>query len=112
MPADETPQGPPPGAAIVPPELPTPDGSPGRGSSVRRRGIEGVPAQYNDGISWLDDGLFRHTLPSFVALVVGWTGIWLALWGAVLGAFMGLLVAVGVTSIDAPLFNQIGSVRR
>lgn len=107
MSADDEAPGPASGAEIVERELPTPDGSPG-GSSARTRGIDGVPAQYNDGLSWLDNGLERHIIPSVVALFVGWTGIWLALWGAVLGAFLGLLVAVGVTAIHAPFFDQIG----
>ncbi len=61
-------------------------------------GIEGVPASYDDGNSWLLSGAGRHPAAVVVALVVGWTGVWLALWGALVGAVLGLFIALGVVT--------------
>lgn len=78
-------------------------------TSTGRSKIDGVPGEYNDGTEWLRNGLRRHRAVSFVALVVGWTGVWISLWGAALGAVVGILIAVGATTVTAPLFGAIGS---
>jgi Zn-dependent protease with chaperone function len=61
-------------------------------------GIEGIPAEYNDGRDWLRQGLRRQPGSVVIALVLGWTGTWFAFWGAAIGAVLGILVAAGATS--------------
>jgi len=64
-------------------------------------GLDGVPASYDDGTSWLRSGARRHGTASVLAVLAGWTGVWLSLWGALLGAILGLLVAIGVDTSPA-----------
>jgi Zn-dependent protease with chaperone function len=61
-------------------------------------GVEGLPAEYDDGVQWLRNGLLRHPTGVWIGLVAGWTGIWIALWGAALGLVFGALAAAGYTS--------------
>jgi Zn-dependent protease with chaperone function len=68
------------------------------GTPVRRfqRKPLGIPASYNDGISWLVQGANRHLAGVFFGLLFGWTGLWILLWTAALGAAVGPLVLLGI----------------
>ena len=68
-------------------------------------GIDGIPADYDDGAEWLRSGLRRHRRGVITGLIVGWTGIWLALWGAAIGAVVGILFALGAT--DTPFGTKL-----
>jgi len=59
-------------------------------------GIDGIPAQYDDGVQWLRNGFRRHPAAVWIALVFGWTGVWVAFWGAMIGVCLGLFIAIGV----------------
>jgi Zn-dependent protease with chaperone function len=63
--------------------------------------VDGIPAEYDDGVQWLRSGLYRHPWAVVLSLLTGWTGVWLSLWGALLGAFLGLLVVFGVETNPA-----------
>ena len=63
--------------------------------------LDGAPAEYDDGIAWLQNGLKRHWWGAGVALAFGWTGIWLALWGAAVGMVVGVLAALNLFSTTA-----------
>ncbi len=83
--------------AEPPPHMPGDRALPVVGTST----IDGAPAEYDDGIQWLQNGLKRHWWGTTVALVFGWTGAWLALWGAAIGAVVGILVALNLFSTTA-----------
>ncbi len=71
-------------------------------------GIDGIPAQYDDGVQWLRNGFRRHPAAVWIALVFGWTGVWVAFWGAMIGVCLGLLIVVGAETdptIARDLFN-------
>lgn len=59
-------------------------------------GIDGIPANYDDGVQWLRNGFRRHPAAVWIALVFGWTGVWVAFWGAMIGVIVGLLIVAGV----------------
>lgn len=59
-------------------------------------GIDGIPANYDDGVQWLRNGFRRHPAAVWIALVFGWTGVWVAFWGAMFGVIIGLLIVAGV----------------
>ena len=61
-------------------------------------GLEGLPAEYNDGSEWLYHGLSRHSKAVFAALLAGWTGLWIAIWGAAVGLLIGALAAGGIAT--------------
>ncbi len=75
---------------------------------VGRSGVDGIPAQYDDGRKWLVHGLNRNDDGAFVALFFAWTGFWIALWGAAIGGVLGMLVAAGAVNNPSIAHSLLG----
>jgi Zn-dependent protease with chaperone function len=66
--------------------------------------LDGIPAEYDDGVQWLRAGFRRQPWGVLVGLITGWTAIWVALWGAAIGFVIGALAAAGqLTSLGASI---------
>jgi Zn-dependent protease with chaperone function len=75
---------------------------------VGRSGVDGIPAEYYDGRTWLEHGLNRNMDGALVALFFAWTGFWVALWGAAIGAVLGVLIALGAVTNPAIAQSLLG----
>jgi Zn-dependent protease with chaperone function len=67
-------------------------------SRARPGAAEGFFASYDDGTSWLKQGLRRQRAAVLAALVFSWTGMLVVPWGAAVGSLVGTLVGLGIAT--------------